>query len=178
MIEALFLGAIKLLGSAGFGTIFGGVMGLLNRREDARLKKMDHDHELAMRDKDAAIMAQEWAARTKVAEIEGEAKAEEAGYAAMAKSYEFGKPSPGGKMEAFSAFMRPFMSGGYFIFSTVGCGWILYYALAVVKVEFTPAQWFEITMFVMAWFFFMAGASIGWWYAMRPGKRPPTLSLR
>ena len=177
-MEWLFAGVIKLLGSAGFGTIFGGLMGLVNRRLDMKAKKQDQDHELAMRDKDAAIMAQEWAARTKVAEVEGAAKVEAEAYAAMAKSYDFGKPAAGGKMEAFSAFMRPFMSGGYFIVSTIGCGWIVYYAFKVVGVQFSAAQWYELVMFVVAWFFFMAGAAIGWWYAMRPGKAPPTLGLR
>lgn len=178
MIEALFIGAIKLLGSAGFGTIFGGLMGWMNRKADMQLKKLEYDHELAMRDKDAAIMAQEWASRTKVAQVEGEAKVEAEAYAALAKSYEFGRGAKGGKMEAFAAFMRPFMSGGYFVFSTVGCGWIVYYAFKKVGVQFTVAQWYELVMFVIAWFFFMAGAAIGWWYAMRPGKQPPTLMLR
>lgn len=175
MIEALFLGGIKLLGSAGFGTIFGGIMGLLNRKADMQAQKMKMDHELAMRDKDAAIMQQEWTARTKVAEVEGAAKVEAEAYTAMAKSYEFAQPEKGTRMAAFSSFMRPFMSGGYFIFSTVGSGWILYYAFKVKGVEFTPAQWFELVMFVVAWFFFMAGASIGWWYAMRPGTQMPAL---
>lgn len=176
MIEGIFLGAIKLLGSAGFGTIFGGIMGFVNRTMDIKLKKVDNEHALAMRDKDAAIMREEWAARTKVAQVEGEAKVDAEAYAALGKSYEFAKAAPGGKMEAFSAFMRPFMSGGYFVVSSVGCGWILYYAFKVVGVQFTVAQWFELVMFVIAWFFFMAGAAIGWWYSMRPGRQAPTLA--
>jgi hypothetical protein len=184
-MEMLFLGLVKLLGSAGFGTIFGGVMGLLNRREDLRVKQLELEDrqrqrgfELAMRDKDAAIMAQEWAARTKVAQIEGEARVEGEAYAALAKSYEFAKPQPGSRMESFSAFMRPFMSGGYFVFSTIGCGWIVWYAFKVVGVTFTTAQWYELVMFVLAWFFFMAGSAIGWWYAMRSGKAPPSLAAK
>lgn len=175
MIEGLFLGAIKLLGSAGFGTIFGGLMGFLNRKADMQAQKMKNDHELAMRDKDAAIMREELAGRVRVAEIEGAARVETEAYAALAKSYDFAKPAAGSKMAAFSAFMRPFMSGGYFVFSTIGCGWILYYAFKVGGVTFTTAQWFELVMFVVAWFFFMAGAAIGWWYAMRPGGAMPAL---
>jgi hypothetical protein len=32
-------------------------------------------------------------------------------------------------------------------------------------------------MYVIAWVAFMGGATIGWWYAMRPGKQP-TLAIR
>jgi hypothetical protein len=123
----ILLGLIKLLSSAGFGTIFGGVMGLFNRKADLEVKKLDlqdasdqRTHELAMRDKDAAIMAQEWAARTQVAQIEAGATVEKAGFDALAKSYDFAKPAAGGKMEAFSAFVRPFISLSYFLVTSVG----------------------------------------------------------
>lgn len=184
MVEALFIGLVKLLGSAGVGTIFGGIMGLFNRKADIEFRRLELDDrqkqrafELAQRDKDAAIMREEWAGRTRVAQVEGEARAETEAYAALAKSYDFAKPAAGSKMEAFSAFMRPFMSGGYFLLSSIGCGWIVYYALVEVKVQFTAVQWYELLTFVLAWFFFMAGSAIGWWYAMRAGKAPPMLSL-
>src|SRR4051812_37937286 len=102
----ILLGLIKLLGSAGFGTIFGGLMGIINRRLDMQVKKQDQEHELAMRDKDAAIMAQEWAARTQVAQIESTAVVEKAGFDALSKSYDFAKPAAGSRMEAFSSFIR------------------------------------------------------------------------
>lgn len=183
-MTALFLGLIKLLGSAGFGTIFGGVMGLFNRKADLALKRVEleeanaqRSHELAMRDKDAAIMAQEWAGRTQVAQVEGAAAVEKEAYAALAKSYEFARPAKGGKMEAFSAFLRPFISLGYFLISSVGSGWILYYAFYIYQLKLTPDQLFEIVMFVISWFAFMAGATIGWWYAMRPGGKMPVLAI-
>lgn len=181
MFTAAVLALGKLLGSAGVGTIFGGIMGLFNRRADLELKRLEREeakdrmaHELAMRDKDAAIQAQEWAARTKVAEVEGAAKAEVAGFDAMAESYKFAQPEKGTRMSAFSSFVRPFISLGYFLITSIGSAWILYYAFAVVKVTFTLEQWFEIVMFVLAWIAFMAGSTIGWWYAMRPGSKMPT----
>lgn len=181
----VILGIIKLLGSAGFGTIFGGVMGLFNRKADLEAKKIElqeaanqRSHELAMRDKDAAIMAQEWASRTKVATIEGDAKIEASGYEALAKSYDFAKPEPGTKMAAFSSFVRPFISIGYFVISSFGSAYILYYAFYVAGLKLSADQLFEIVMYVIAWVAFMAGATIGWWFAMRPGKAPPPLALR
>lgn len=180
----ILLGLIKLLSSAGFGTIFGGIMGIVNRKADLAVKALDlkdaadqRAHELAMRDKDAAIMAQEWAARTKVADIEAGAVVDKAAYDALAKSYDFAKPAAGGKMEAFSAFIRPFISLMYFIVTSIGSAWILYYAFAVKQITLTPDQWYELVMYVIAWVAFMAGATIGWWYAMRPGKHPPALAF-
>lgn len=176
---------IKLLSSAGFGTIFGGVMGLFNRKADLDVKRLElqdardqRAHELSMRDKDAAIMAQEWRGRTEVAQIEGAAASEKAGYDALAKSYDFAKPAPGGKMEAFSSFVRPFISLAYFIVTSIGSAWIIYYAFAVKGISLSTEQWYDLVMYVIAWVAFMAGATIGWWYAMRPGKAAPTLSLR
>jgi len=176
-------GIIKLLGSAGFGTIFGGVMGLFNRKADLDVKRLEREeakdrmvHELAMRDKDAAIMAQEWAARTKVAEIEGAAKAEVAGFEALAKSYEFAQPEKGTRMAAFSSFVRPFISLGYWIITSVGSAWILYYAFYVSQIKLDNAQMAELVMYVISWVAFMGGSTIGWWFAMRPGSKMPSLS--
>ena len=177
------LAIIKLLSSAGFGTIFGGIMGFVNRKADLDAKRLEREeakdrmaHELAMRDKDAAIMAQEWAQRTKVAEVEGAAKAEVAGFEAMGESYKFAQPEKGTRMAAFSSFVRPFLSIGYFFITSIGSAWIIYYAFAVQKITLSPEQWFELVMYVIAWIAFMGGATIGWWFAMRPGSKMPTFS--
>lgn len=182
-MSLVFAGLIKLLSSAGFGTIFGGVMGLFNRRADLDVKKLDlaeakaqRDHELAMRDKDAVIQAQEWAARTQVAQVEGAAAVESAAYAALSKSYDFAQPEKGTRMAAFSSFVRPFISLGYFLISSAGSAFILYYAFVVYQLKLTPDQLAEIVMFVLTWFAFMAGSTIGWWFAMRPGSKMPTLA--
>ena len=181
----ILLGIIKLLGSAGFGTIFGGVMGLFHRKQDLDLKKLElqdaanqRKHELDMRDKDAAIMVQEWAGRTKVAEAEGAAAVDVESFKALGESYKFAQPDKGSKMAAFSSFVRPFISLGYFVLTSVGGAWILYYAFTVRGLALKDDQLFEIVMYVISWVAFMGGATIGWWFAMRPGKQPPTLTLR
>jgi hypothetical protein len=180
----ILLGIIKLLGSAGFGTIFGGLMGLLHRRQDLDLKKIElqdaqnqRAHELAMRDKDAAIMAQEWAGRTRVAEVETAGAAEVEAFKALSESYKFAQPERGSKMAAFSSFIRPFISLGYFLLTSFGGAWILWYAFTVRGLVLTNEQLFEIVMYVIAWVAFMGGATIGWWYAMRPGTKMPMLNI-
>jgi hypothetical protein len=77
-------------------------------------------HELAMRDKDAAIMAQELGGRVQVAQVEAPPRWRGSLFDALAKSYDFAKPAAGGKMEAFSAFVRPFISLAYFIVTSIG----------------------------------------------------------
>lgn len=181
----IILGLIKLIGSAGFGTIFGGVMGLFHRKADMQMKEIElkeanaaRAHELAMRDKDAAIMAQEWAGRTRVAEVEAAGAAEVEAFKAMQESYKFAQPEKGSKMAAFSSFVRPFISLGYFVITSAGSAWILYYAFYVARVELTQDQLADLVMYVISWVAFMGGATIGWWYAMRPGTKMPMPTLR
>ncbi len=171
-MEWLILGIIKLLGSAGFGTVFGGLMGFLNRKVDIKYRKMELDHELKQRELDATILEKEWAATVRVANIEGESRVEAEGYDALEKSYDFARPRKGGKMGSFSSFIRPFISLAYFIISSIGAGYILYYAFSVSKVKFTHTEWYELANFVISWVSFMTGTTVGWWFAMRPGKAP------
>lgn len=181
-MEALFVGLVKLFASSGFGTIFGGLMGWANRKIELEAKKLEYQdrdkqraHELAQRDKDAAILDKEWAGRVKVAEVEGETTVQREAYSALAKSYEFAQPEKGTRMAAFSAFVRPFVSSGYFVISTIGSGYILYYAFYVSQIKLTSAQLIELVMFTVSWIAFMAGTTIGWWYATRPGRDAPVL---
>lgn len=184
-ITGLFMGLGKLIGTAGFGTIFGGVMGLFNRKADLELKRLEfqdkkdeRNNQLLMKDKDALIMDKEWAGRLKVAEVEGASQTEVAAFNALAASYKFAEPEKGTKMMAFSSFIRPFISIGYFIISSTGTCLILYYAFYIYDIKLTTEQLYEVVMFVISWFAFMAGATIGWWFAMRPGGSMPMLNLR
>lgn len=177
MVGAIFGGLVSLLGSSGFGTIFGGVMGLLNRKADIQAKKLEYEdkerdraHELKQREMDARLMEVEYQGRTKVAEVEGAAKVEAEAYKAMSASYDFAKPEPGTLMEKFSTFVRPFTTLCYLVISTAGCAYILFTSFKIAGSQFTPAQWHDMAKQTIEWLFFMAGTSIGWWFAMRPGK--------
>lgn len=73
----------SLLGTAFGGAVTGLIGKSLEKIFEYKTKKLEIDlakekyiHEIAMRKADAEIMAQEWAARTKIAEVEGEAKVE------------------------------------------------------------------------------------------------------
>lgn len=58
-----------------------------NKKQDIEKMQAQFAHEANMRDKDAAIMAQEWAARTKVAEVEGASREAVADAGAFAASF-------------------------------------------------------------------------------------------
>jgi len=75
-------GATGLLG-AGMQLLFG----WLGKREDRKNLEMRNAHEIALRKADAEIMAQEWAARTKVAETEADAAKDVEASRAFAASF-------------------------------------------------------------------------------------------
>lgn len=89
---------LELIGTGIMGILSGGATGLLgvgiqrladywNKKQDLEKMKLQYDHEANMRDKDASIMAQEWAARTKVAEVEGASREAVADAQAFAASF-------------------------------------------------------------------------------------------
>ena len=81
------MGVIQLISSI-FG---GGVTGLLGavvtKITEYKTAKLKADHEIEMRKADAAIMAQEWAARTQMAQVEASAKVDAADAQSFADSY-------------------------------------------------------------------------------------------
>jgi hypothetical protein len=171
-MEWIFGGAIKLLASSGFGTVFGGILGFLNRKTDIQFKKLEMEdnekarqHELKQREVDAKIMREEYQGKIQVAEMEGSFKAIE-------KSYDFGQPEKGTWGAKFNAFVRPFITLCYFVFTSFGAAWVLWYAFEIVQVEFTIEQWHELVNFIIDWVAFMAGTCIGWYFACRAGTAP------
>jgi len=90
---------LEILGMV-FGSIFsGGATGIIgviaqrfadykNKQLDMELEKQRFENQVQLRRVDAEIMAQEWAARTKVAEVEAAGKEAVADAAAFAASYQ------------------------------------------------------------------------------------------
>ena len=69
------------------GVIFQRVFDHWKQKQELDKIKAIHAHEVAMKKADAEIMAQEWAARTKVAQVEGETAREVADAQAFAASF-------------------------------------------------------------------------------------------
>ena len=79
-------------------------------------------------------------------------------------------------MAAFSSFVRPFVSLGYWAITSAGSAWILYYAFYVAQIKLDNVQLAELVTYVIYWVAFMGGSTIGWWFAMRPGSKMPTFT--
>ncbi len=160
---------LGLLGSSGFGSVVGLVGGLLNRAVDLKAKAMDQTHELALKEQDLKYMDREWEHRGKVAAIEAEGRVEAAGYEAMAKSYSFAAPtSKDGWVDLATKLVRPILTLSFFVFTI----YVFYQINSKVSglSSLNEKEVLEMWKFCIQWIFFQAGVSIGWWFAMRPGR--------
>ncbi len=82
------LGLITSGGVTGlFGAALDKTFGYFTKKQELKAQESRQLHEIAMRRADAEIMAQEWAARTKVASVEADAKMDVAASEAFAKSF-------------------------------------------------------------------------------------------
>lgn len=79
---------LDLLGSVLSGGATGLLGSVITHVVDYKAKKLELDGQLALRKADADIMAAEWAARTRVADITSEAAKETADAAAFGKSFD------------------------------------------------------------------------------------------
>lgn len=83
------LGSIATGGITGLvGAVVSNVVEVWKQKQQLDILKENHAHEQAMKDKDAAIMAQEWTQRTKIAQTEGDAAKDVAASGAFAKSFD------------------------------------------------------------------------------------------
>ena len=160
---------LSLLGSSGFGSLLGLLGGVLNRFIDYKYKKQDQDFELAKLDKQREFMKDEYQARLDVATVEAEGEVEKAGYNALAASYSFAVPTAAdGWVDKASKLVRPFLTICFFFFTLYIFGKIS--SLIGGFEKLTQTELISIWKTVIDWVLFQAGVSIGWWFAMRPGK--------
>lgn len=133
-----FIGTIV---SGGLGLLSGGLTGLLgvglqrffdwmNAREQRKTLELKQVHEIAVIRANAEVMAQEWAARTRVAEVEA------AGREAVADAQAFGK-SFDLEPTRYSEGLKP-PTGGAWAKAVQGAGWLLMVLLDVLRGMIRP----------------------------------------
>lgn len=163
---------LSLFSSSGFGSILGLFGGAFNRYVDFKTKAQDNAFELQKMDKERDYMKEEYAQRIQVVDIESNAVIESHGYDALAESYKFAATtSADGWVDKASKILRPLLTLAFFFFTV----YIFYVINSIVQqVGLQPTQEEVFTMWkqCIEWVFFQAGVSIGWWFAMRPGKSP------
>jgi len=198
----LISGAMAILsgGATGLlGVIAGKIFEGWQRKQEMEKIKAQHDHEVAMKREDANLMAQEWAARTRVAEVEAASKRDVADAAAFAASFgqepkrysEGMEPPKGGKVASFfqgwgwltmvlvdavRAVVRPGL--------TIYLCWIttkLYEesrtTLALLNVNSVEHQVLlgrvhEQIVFTLLYLF---TTCVTWWFGTRTGQKPPKI---
>ncbi len=182
---------LEILGTVVSSVLSGGATGLIgmvaqrwadykNRQLDIQLQQLKNDHEVKMKEADAAIMAQEWAARTRVAEIETEGKIEAADAAAFAESFKLepqryatGKMTTGQMwimviLDFFRGIIRP----GLTIYLCVLTTLIYIQARNLVgKEDLTPDQAMDLMKLIIGTVLYLSTTTIVWWFGVRPQKQ-------
>jgi hypothetical protein len=198
----LIQGAMAILsgGATGLlGVIAGKIFEGWQRKQDIDKIKLQHEHAVAMKKADAEIMAQEWAARTKMAEVEAagrEAVADAAAFSASfgqePKRYSEGmEPPKGGKVakfvqgagwymmvcvDALRAIVRPGL--------TLYLCWIatrMYEesraAMAMMDLDGTAQQEMLSTVHsqIVYTMLYLFVTCVTWWFGTRQKSQPPKL---
>ncbi len=176
----------EILGTIVSSVLGGGATGLLgvlfqrfadykNRQLDIQLEREKMGHEIELRKADAAIMAQEWAARTKVAEVEAagqEAVADANAFAASYKlepiQYSAGiKPS---RMQAwllilldcFRGSIRPVLTVYLCLLATM-----VYVETQKISGAMTQEQSFEALKLIIGTILYLWTTCTLWWFGTR-----------
>jgi len=177
-----------------FGSIFsGGATGLIgvilqrfadykNKQLDLQLIDKKNAQELAMRDKDAMIMQQEWAGRTQVATVEGAAKEAVADAATLAESYKMEPQrfSDGVKythgqgwvmviLDAMRGAVRPILTVYLCVLTTL----IYLQAHALLGTTMTPEQAFKMVEMIVGSVLYLTTTCVLWWFGTRNKSTPP-----
>ncbi len=181
----IFEGLASILG----GGLTGLIGSVVTKIAEYKTKKLDIDasrekyaHEVAMRKVDAELMAQEWASRTKVAEVEADGKEAVADAQAFAASFnepqrysESVKPSAGqGWMLVVLDFIRGIVRPGLTVYL---CGvTTLVYIQAEKLVVSTPInsdQAIGMIQQIVATILYLTTTCICWWFGTRQKQPAP-----
>lgn len=186
---------LTLLGTI-FGSIFsGGATGILgviaqrfadykNRQLDLEKLKLEHEQNVALRKLDAEIAAQEWAARTQVAQVEAagkeavaDAQAFEASFKMEPARYAEGvKPSRGQGwmlvlLDCLRGSIRPLLTVYLCVVTTLV--YLQAYGLMESK-ALGAAEALELVKLVIGTILYLTTTCVLWWFGTRNRGAPPS----
>lgn len=176
-----------------FSSIFtGGATGIIgviaqrwadykNRQLDIELQRSKQEHEINMRKVDAEIMAQEWASRTKVAEVEAGASMDVAESEAFAESYRMEpavysdkvKPTRGQAwmlvvLDFLRGSIRPILTLYLSIIST-----LVYLEAQKHYGNITPQEAYELMKNIIGTIMYLWVTIVLWWFGTRNKSKSP-----
>lgn len=177
------IGISELLSSILGGGVTGLVGVMVQRFADYKNKQLDISadrekfaHEIKMREADAAIMAQEWAAKTRVAEIETDGRTEVADASAFAASFneplrysEGVTPSSGqGWMLVTLDFIRGIVRPGLTLYLCGITTLIYVQARGLLSGTFlAPEQSIALVEKVIGTILYLTTTCLLWWFGVR-----------
>lgn len=148
----------------GFTGLIGGAIQKIADYKTAKLKaeiaKADREHDLAIRKLDNEAMAQEWAQRTKVADIEADAQVQVASYNEPGRYSKSVKPTTGQGwvlvcLDALRGSIRPILTVYMCIISTA-----MFYKALKSGASIDPKPIVDTILFLTT-------TSVSWWFGSR-----------
>lgn len=158
------------------GVVFQRIADYKNRQLDLQLDKQRGELELAKRDKDAAIMAQEWAGRTQVAQIEGDATKDAAESAAFAASLSSEpkryaeKPATAGQTWVLVVldFVRGIVRPGLTIYLCALTTLVYLQARETLRgADLSPDEALELVKMIVGTVLYLTTTCVLWWFGTR-----------
>lgn len=166
---------LDFLTGGGLGAIAGAVSGIAGKFLDLKakdkeleLRKVDHAHELALRDKDREMAAQEAASKLQIHQTDADAGVAIADLSALAKSFEADKATYGdhllGRIVDFiRGITRPLLTYVAMIL-------VVIVTLRALSQLGTVGLSQETLSEILGQGMFISSMAITWWFAARPGK--------
>lgn len=176
MISAI----LALLGSSAVGSLIGGVFAFLNRRADIEAKRVDHAHDLAMRQIDIELAKAEAAGKLQVAIVEADGAADVArlqaiGAAQAADTLSAELLKAAGRWrwalvltDGLRRLIRP-VSTIALVGGALWVNWLLIDHLTGSWPELDKMQRFDAGMQAFAWVTGQASMVLGYWFISRGG---------
>lgn len=186
---------LDLLGTVFASILSGGATGIIgviaqrvadykNKQLDLQAQKDKQAHEIAMRQADAAILAQEWAARTKVAEVEVAGRSDVADSESFAASFatepqrysEGVKPTKGQGwvlvlLDAIRGVVRPALTVYLCVLTTL----VYVQAREMVGNGLTAAEALALVKMVVGTILYLTTTCVLWWFGTRNRQAQPKL---
>lgn len=186
---------LEFLGTALSSIVGGGLTGILgvvaqrvadykNKQLDLQLSQQKFNHELAMKQADAAIMREEFASRTQVANIEADSRVNVADSQAFAASFnepqkysEGVKPSAGqGWMLVILDFIRGIVRPGLTLYLCALTTLIYVHAREQLKASpITPEHAHELVKLIIGTILYLFTSCLLWWFGSRNKQPAPKL---
>ncbi len=177
-----------------FGSIFsGGATGLIgvilqrfadykNKQLDLEIEAKKQEHEIALRRVDAEIAAQEWAARTQVAQVEAAGKEAVADAQAFAESFKMepqryaeGVKFTHGQgwvmviLDALRGAIRPVLTVYLCVLTTL----IYLQAHQLLGTSMAPEQAYKLVEMIVGSVLYLTTTCVLWWFGTRNKATPP-----